>query len=73
MKIEELDDALENALARYSDQIHSDIETFWQHRKSPYLTKDDFEEVARQTFYMLDSFREEIIKYLKVQKVNGVL
>lgn len=65
--IENLNKALEKTLQEFMEEINFDLETFEQNGKHPegYLTKDDFKELAKQTFYMLGAFKDVLIKYLK--------
>lgn len=58
---EQLDEALENF--RVATQFQ--LETFEQTHENEYLTKDDMEEMNRYTFYCLNDFKNNIIKYLK--------
>lgn len=65
--IENLNKALEKTLQGFMEEINFDLETFDQNNKHPdgYLTKADFEELAKQTFYMLGAFKDVLIKYLQ--------
>lgn len=65
MDLKELDKKLGEALQTFSEEIKSDI-----NRDNPReeLNYYDYEQLARQVFYMVDDFRQNIIKYLESQK-----
>jgi hypothetical protein len=71
MNIKELNTALEQSLEGFKEQIKFDLNTFEQNRLGPYLNKDDIEEIARQTFYLMCDFQEHIIKYLKAKATDN--
>ena len=60
-KIEQLEESLDKSLEIYKMEMKSNIEA----KKGQVLTADDMEDIARQTFYMMDDFKDQIIKYLK--------
>lgn len=63
MTIHELEKELDKAVIDFSDEIRSE---YRDASKNP-ATEGDISELARQTFYALDSFKASIIKYLKSQ------
>jgi hypothetical protein len=65
--IAKLDEALEKSLESFKEEIKFNLETFYQNNKHPkeFLTKDDYEEITRQTYYVLGEFKKAIIDYLK--------
>lgn len=67
-KAEELDVRLKDAIQIFNREIRFHLDTFEQTHENEFLTKDDFEEIGRQAFYCLSSFREEIIEYLKRER-----
>lgn len=61
MDINSLDKKLDKALTDFSEEIRLN---YRDGDKTP-ATNGDVSELARQTFYALDTFRKEIIVYLK--------
>ncbi len=64
MTTEELDKKLKEALDNFSEEIRG---TYEEYDRAP-ATKDDIHNLARHTFYALDTFRQEIKKYLDSNK-----
>ena len=60
MTVSQLDTALTKALQDFSEEIRANYE---EGSNEP-VTENDINELARQTFYTLDEFRKEIVKYL---------
>lgn len=60
-----LENNLDKCLYNFSKEIEFNYETFEQNRHGSYCNKDDMRELAKQTFYMLDEFKDCIIKYLR--------
>lgn len=60
-----LEEDLDKCLYNFSRTIEFNYETFQQNGHGPYCNKDDMRELAKQTFYMMDEFKDCIIKYLK--------
>ena len=65
MIIKELDRKLGEALQTFSEEIQSNISCANDPRET--LNYYDYEQLARQVFYMVDDFRANIIKYLESQ------
>lgn len=61
MKISELEKNLDKVLNDFSSEIRSEYDDY---SKTP-ANNGDIATVARQTFYTLNEFKKEIIKYLK--------
>ncbi|MDF2608949.1 MAG: hypothetical protein K0R92_423 [Lachnospiraceae bacterium] len=61
MTTKELDKLLNDSLIDYSNEIRS---CYKEGSKEP-ATEGDIVELARQTFYTMDEFRKNIIKYLE--------
>lgn len=61
MTINELEKKLDKALDDFSSEIRSEYDDY---SKTP-ANSGDIATIARQTFYTLDEFKKEIIKYLK--------
>lgn len=60
-KVKQLKEALDKSLEIYKMEMKSNIEM----KEGQVLTADDMETIARQTFYMMDDFKDQIIKYLE--------
>lgn len=61
MSINELEKELDEAITDFSSEIR-----FQYHEGSRNVVNEtDINELARQTFYALDRFKDSIIKYLK--------
>lgn len=60
MTTQQLDQKLKEIQNDYSEQIRSS----YPENSSEPVTKADIHELARQTFYVLDTFRTNIIDYL---------
>ena len=56
----QLDSELTKALQVFSNEIRS----MYEEASNEPATKNDINELARQTFYTLDEFRKSILKYL---------
>ena len=69
-KLRDLDEALELATDEFKKNVNLELETFSQSHDNKYLTKDDMEEIACETFYALNKFRNELIKYLKEKETR---
>jgi len=65
MNLERLEKELNEALITFSEEIRSNISCASSPRET--LNYYDYEQLARQVFYMVDDFRANIIKYLKSQ------
>ena len=63
MTINELDNKLTDSLNKFSETIRATYEE--ADRTS--ATKDDIHNLARETFYLMNDFKKEIISYLKQQ------
>ncbi|BCK01643.1 hypothetical protein [Anaerocolumna chitinilytica] len=61
MTTKELDKLLNDSLIAYSSEIRS---CYKEGGKEP-VNEGDIVELARQTFYTMDEFRKNIIKYLE--------
>lgn len=61
MTVSQLDTALTKVLQDFSEGIRANYE---EGSNEP-VTEHDINELARQTFYTLDEFRKEIVKYLE--------
>ncbi len=61
MTLSQLDKKLSDACNDFSNQIRS---TYTEGSRNP-VNETDLNELARQTLYVLDSFKTEIINYLK--------
>lgn len=61
MTLSQLDEKLSNACDAFKYQIQS---TYDAESNTP-VSEADLHELGRQTFYTLDTFRIEIIKYLQ--------
>lgn len=61
MTIDELNRVLEKAVNDFSDGIHPN----YPEGSSKPVTEHDINELARQTFYAMDEFRKNVVKYLK--------
>lgn len=57
----QLNTALNEALENYSKEIRS----IYKEGSREQATEHDINELARQTFYVLDEFRKAIVKYLE--------
>jgi hypothetical protein len=66
MNLERLEKELNEALITFSEEIRSNISCASSPRET--LNYYDYEELARQTFYCLDTFKTAIIKYLEKNK-----
>ena len=60
MTVSQLDTALTKVLQDFSEEISAN---YVEGSNEP-VTEHDINELARQTFYTLDEFRKEIVKYL---------
>lgn len=58
----ELDGALETALNNFKSEIKLTVSD--EYGKNP-ITEGDAVEIAKQTFYVLDDFKDKLIEYLK--------
>ena len=56
-----LEKELDQCLDDYVKEVKFNVETF----KGEFCTKDDMEELARQTFYCLNEFKKCLIKHLQ--------
>lgn len=61
MDIRELDEKLTKALSDFSSEMQAQYDDY---SKEP-VTGGDLSELSRQTFYVLDDFRKNIISYLE--------
>ena len=61
MTINELDKTLSDALDAYSTHFRGE----YPELSSKPATESDIDEIARQTFYLMSSFKDAIIKYEK--------
>lgn len=61
MTINELDKKLTDSLTEYSETVRS----MYEEADRTSATKDDIHTLARETFYLMDNFKHEIIDYLK--------
>jgi len=61
-----LEKELNNALITFSEEIKSNISCASDPKET--LNYYDYEELARQTFYALDTFKISILKYLNSNK-----
>lgn len=61
MTINELKQQLDNALDDYSHEISS----CYSHYGEQAATQGDIVELSKQTFYLLDKFKDSILKYLE--------
>ncbi len=66
MNLNALEKELNDALITYAEEIKSNISC--ASRPEETLNYYDYEELARQTFYTLDSFKDSILKYLAKNK-----
>lgn len=66
MNLNALEKELNEALITYAEEIKSNISCASSPRET--LDYHDYEEIARQTFYTLDSFKDSILKYLAKNK-----
>lgn len=65
MTIKELDQRLTLVLEDFSSEMRSEYDDY----SNEPVTGGDIAQLSRQTFYALDEFRKEIIKYLiKVER-----
>lgn len=64
MRVNNLDAQLESAISSYKNEI----KTIFEDESKVPATHGDLNELARQTFYTLDTMRESIIQYLKSQE-----
>lgn len=60
MTVSQLDADLKKILDDFSNEIRSN----YQEGSSKPVTEHDINELARQTFYIMNEFRKEIVKYL---------
>lgn len=60
MTVSRLDTDLKKILDDFSNEIRSN----YQEDSSKPVTEHDINELARQTFYIMNEFRKEIVKYL---------
>ncbi len=65
MDIKELDAKLKEFLEIYQHETQSYIFNLGNDEK---LSKADYEDLARQTFYLFYEFKDNIIKYLESQE-----
>lgn len=61
METKKLEQFLDNVLSDYSERIRS----IFPEGSSDPVNSSDLCEIGRQTFYALDSFKKEIIDFLK--------
>lgn len=61
MDINTLEKNLTQATQDFADSVQSNI----KNRSSENVTYDDYEELARDTFYALNQMKAEIVKYLR--------
>lgn len=61
MTIKELDQRLTSALDDFSSEIQQEYDDY---SKEP-VTGGDIAALSRQTFYVLDAFRKEIVQFLE--------
>lgn len=65
MTVSQLDANLEKILNDFSEEIRSNYHDSNYHDGSTEpITEHDINEFARQTFYAMNEFRKEIVKYL---------
>ncbi|EDS77568.1 hypothetical protein CBC_A0930 [Clostridium botulinum C str. Eklund] len=62
MNINKLDELLQESLKNFSLEAHSHVAN--KNPEEP-LNEYDYDELARQTFYVMDDFRKSIVQYLK--------
>ncbi len=65
MTPKQLEDKFDEALDHYRQEIMFHVETFSQCHNNEYLTKDDMEQIARQTFYCLHDMKDILLEYVK--------
>lgn len=63
MSAKDLDRKLNQILIDYSDEIRNK----YKEGGSEPVSESDINELARQTFYVLDEFRKQIVNYLNQQ------
>ena len=61
MTINELDKKLTDSLTEYSETVRS----MYEEADRTSASKDDIHDLARETFYLMNNFKHEIINYLK--------
>lgn len=62
MNVKQLEDQLNEAMEIYKEEIHSMIFT---KKRGEQLTSHDMEDMSRQAYYVMNSFKNSIISYLK--------
>lgn len=60
MNLKELETRLDEIVDDYASEVKANV-----HNIDGPVTKGDIEELGRQTFYALNSFKREFIAYLK--------
>ena len=65
MDIKELDKKLQESLHNFTNEAHARP---INHDMRDKLDGYDYDELCRQFFYVMDDFRQHIIKYLESQK-----
>ena len=58
--ISELEKSLNKSLQEFKENVDFNYETF----NGQYCTKDDMLELAKQTFYVLDEFKAQMMHFL---------
>lgn len=61
MTTKELNSNLEKVLEEFSNEMRQEYDDY---SKTP-VTGGDIAQLSRQTFYALDAFRKEVIRYLE--------
>lgn len=69
MNTDELNIRLGDTLQDFNREIRFHLDTFEQHHDNENLTKHDFEEMGRQVFYCLSAFRDDLIGFLRKERV----
>lgn len=64
MNIKELNENLKESLEVFSIEGHNHV----AHNTGESLNEYDYDELCRQFFYVMDDFRQNIIKYLESQE-----
>ncbi len=64
MTVKELDQRLETVVDHFTEEMRN---TYDDYSSAP-ATGSDIAQVARQTFYALNAFRQEIVKYLEANR-----
>lgn len=67
MTIKELDQRLTLVLEDFSSEMRSEYDDY----SNEPVTGGDIAQLSRQTFYALDEFRKEIIKYLESKRKSA--